>query len=91
MVVKPYSETVKGKTRVRTFESSVDRQELVWHRDRHTRRVTVLEGSGWRFQFDDEVPQSFNTGTTLTIPKETYHRVIAGEGKLVIEIEEYED
>lgn len=91
MVVRPYNELVQGRKRVRTFESSVDREELVWHRDRHTRKVTVLEGSGWRFQYDNEVPQSFDAGTTLTIPKEAYHRLIAGDNKLVIEIEEYED
>lgn len=91
MVVTPYSEIVKGKIRTRTFESSVNREELVWHRDRQTRTVTIVEGTGWKFQMDNELPKHLNKGDVLYIPKETYHRVIAGNGRLVVEIEEHED
>jgi quercetin dioxygenase-like cupin family protein len=89
--VTPYSDSVKGKIRIRTFESSVDREELVWHRDRQTRTVKVVEGSGWRFQMDNDLPRELKRGDVLYIPKETYHRVIAGSGKLVVEIEEHEE
>ena len=54
-MVTPYTEIVKGRTRTRTFESSVDGEELVWHRDRQTRTVKVLEGTGWRFQMDNHL------------------------------------
>lgn len=91
MVVTPYSETIYGKIRTRTFDSSVDRQELVWHRDRQTRTVTIVESNGWKFQMDNQIPQVMKPGDVLHIPKEEYHRVIAGEGKLVIEIEEHEE
>lgn len=91
MVVTPYSEIVKGKIRTRTFESSVDKEELVWHRDRQTRTVTIVEGNGWKFQMDNNLPQHLKAGDVLYIPKETYHRVIAGNGQLVVEIEEHED
>jgi quercetin dioxygenase-like cupin family protein len=91
MVVTPYSETINGKIRTRTFDSSVDRQELMWHRDRQTRTVKIVEGTGWRFQMDNQLPQALTAGDVLYIPKETYHRVIAGDSKLVVEIEEHED
>lgn len=90
-MVTPYSEIVKGTTRVRTFNSSVDREELVWHRDRQTRTVTIVEGTGWRFQMDNQLPQHLSKGDVLYIPKETYHRIIAGNDNLVVEIEEHED
>jgi hypothetical protein len=38
---------------------------------------------------DDELPRCLNIGDVLNIPKETYHRVIAGKGKLVVRIEEH--
>tara|TARA_B100001094_G_C18026923_1_gene718072 strand:- start:212 stop:487 length:276 start_codon:yes stop_codon:yes gene_type:complete len=91
MVVTPYTEIVQGRTRTRTFESSVDGEELVWHRDRQTRTVKVLEGNGWRFQLDNQLPQQLSKGDVLHIPKETYHRIIAGSNNLVVEIEEHEN
>ena len=89
MVVRPYSEIVQGRIRTRTFDSS-DREELVWHRDRQTRTVKVVEGIGWKFQMDNELPRELKRGDAFYIPKETYHRVIAGTGKLILEIEEHE-
>ena len=90
MVVKPYSEVVNGNVRIRTFDSDIDSDELVWHRDRMTRTVTVLESDNWKFQMDDELPRHLNIGDVLNIPAETYHRVIAGNGKLIVRIEEDE-
>jgi len=40
---------------------------------------------------DNNLPQHLKAGDVLYIPKETYHRVIAGNGQLVVEIEEHED
>ena len=53
---KPYSQTnISENTFERIFDLSVDNEELVWHRDRRTRFVKVLEGVGWKFQFDNEL------------------------------------
>ena len=87
-MVTPYSEIVQGKIRKRTFDSSIDEEELVWHRDKQNRIVKVVEGNGWKFQMDNELPKELKTGDVLYIPKETYHRVIAGSGNLIVEIEE---
>lgn len=71
----------------RTFDPNIDTQELTWHRDKRNRRITVLENNGWQFQFDDGMP--FLMKETFDIPKETFHRVIAGIGPLVVLIEEF--
>ena len=49
-----------------------------------TAGIKVIEGKGWKFQFDEELPRDINT--VKYIPKGTYHRILKGEGKLVLEI-----
>lgn len=82
----PYHDEVEDGTVLRTFTADVDEEELVWHRDRKDRRVTVLNETDWQFQFDNEIPQVLKN--TIFIPKNTYHRVIKGTGNLNIQIEE---
>ena len=76
-----------GDIWTREFENNTD--ELEWHRDRHDRLIEVIEGSGWMFQFDNELPFIINKKSTLFIPKDTYHRLFSGAGKLKIRIKEY--
>ena len=83
---KPYTEIVKGNTRVRVLNENVDSHELVWHRDKKDRVVEVLQSNGWKFQMDNELPQTLKRGDVLEIKKNTYHRVLKGEGDLVIKI-----
>ena len=71
----------------RTFEEDLEDRELIWHRDEDTRRVTVLAGSGWELQLDDELPKPLIVGKNYAIPKMKYHRVIKGEGNLIVRIE----
>ena len=52
------------------------------------RNVKILESNGWQIQMDDQLPKTLNEGDTLFIPKGVYHRVIKGNGKLVILIKE---
>ena len=86
---KPYTDKVKGRFKIRTFESNTDSHELVWHRDKADRTVTVLEGNGWFFQMDNNIPYELEEGDVLNIPKMEYHRIYkAGNGNLVLEIEE---
>ena len=50
----PYTQTnLSDNTFERIFDLSVDNEELVWHRDRKTRFVKVLEGVGLKFKFDN--------------------------------------
>jgi quercetin dioxygenase-like cupin family protein len=82
-LVRPYQDDDS----VRTFDSSVNSSELVWHRDREDRIVTVLEGNGWSFQYDDSLPFELKQGDQFFIEKMTYHRLIKGSTNLKVLIE----
>ena len=71
---------------IREFLDDVNDGELVWHRDKHTREVTVVEGTGWSLQLDNQLPKQLERGRLYTIPKMEYHRLIKGTGKLVVKI-----
>lgn len=74
---------------VRLFDPSLtDEEDYVWHRDREDREVTVIEGEGWLFQFDNELPFSINNGDIFFVPKMVYHRIIPGNTQLKVEINE---
>jgi quercetin dioxygenase-like cupin family protein len=72
----------------RVFSSDVSEKELVWHMDKENRIVEVLEDTDWYFQMDNELPIEMKRGDVLEIKKNTYHRVIKGNGDLVIKITE---
>jgi hypothetical protein len=86
--MKPYIETKNGNVIKRTFSESVDNSELVWHRDKKDRIVKVLSENDWMIQFDNELPIKMNINEEYYIPKESFHRVIKGNGELVVEITE---
>ena len=69
------------------FEEDLEDRELIWHRDEDTRRVTVLNGQDWKLQLDNELPQTLIVGKKYAIPRMVYHRVIKGQGNLVVKIE----
>ena len=71
---------------IRIFSSEVDVEELVWHRDKENRKVEVLEGEGWQFQFNGSLPFELTEGRKFNIPEGMYHRVIKGKTKLVLKI-----
>ena len=73
---------------VRSFSSDVDPEELKWHQDDEDRWVTVLEcGEDWGFQYDNELPHRLEPGDMLFIERHEWHRVIKGDGELVIKID----
>ena len=53
-------EQINENTFIRTFSADVDEMELIWHEDRENRVIKVLEGNGWKFQFDEELPIEMN-------------------------------
>ena len=86
---KPYTDKTEGKLKIRTFESNIESDELVWHRDRENRTITVLEGKGWMFQMDNEIPKEMCAGDILEVKKMDYHRLYkSGTTPLKISIEE---
>ena len=71
---------------IRTFSKDVDEWDLIWHKDKQDRYITVLEGEGWKFQRDNSLPLDLKKGDRIFIPKEQIHRVLKGKTDLVIEI-----
>lgn len=80
-------EIFNGKIK-RTFTPDVESEELKWHQDLKDRKVTIIEDGGWAFQMEDDLPSKLHVAQQIHIPKLVWHRVIKGEGKLVVEIEE---
>lgn len=83
----PYNEVSEGNnTYIREFSTDTDSSELAWHRDKEDREVTILEGSGWKFQYDNELPFELKEGDTISIKKLEYHRIIKGDTNLKIRL-----
>ena len=80
--MNPYQD----KSNIRTFSKDVDPMDLIWHMDDEDRTITILEGSGWQFQRDNELPLELTEGDRIFIPRHQIHRVIKGKTDLKIKI-----
>ena len=78
----PYTDN----SNIRTFSKDVNTMDLIWHMDDEDRNIEVLEGKGWKFQRDDELPLALTEGIRIFIPRHQVHRVIKGETDLKIKI-----
>ena len=47
----PYTD--RGDERI--FSEDVEDAELIWHRDKYNREITILEGVDWQLQLDNEL------------------------------------
>jgi len=86
----PFEQIEKEGKLIRTFSTNVDSEELMWHQDLKDRNVTVIEGSGWLFQMENELPIKLEDAKQIFIPKLAWHRVLKGNGRLIVEIEEFD-
>ena len=86
----PFKEDkLNNNTFDREFEEDIDIEDLVWHRDKNTRIVEILDcGKDWKIQFENKLPENIEIGKMFFIEKEIFHRVIKGTGKLKIKIKE---
>ena len=85
--MKVYKEKKLSERIYERIFDSADSDNFEWHRDAENRKVVVLEaGSGWKFQLDNQLPVDLFEGVILTIPKNNFHRIIAGDGKLKIRL-----
>ncbi len=88
-MVTPYNDVSLGSEKfMRTFEETVDLSDLVWHRDHNDRMITIINGSNWKLQYDNDMPILLEIGKKYYIPKNEYHRLIRGNGNLIIQIDE---
>jgi hypothetical protein len=69
---------------IRTFDETIDPIELQWHRDDEDRTVISLDETDWLIQLEDKLPQSLNT--PVFIERGQWHRLIKGNGELLIKI-----
>ena len=84
----PFSEElVSENVYLRTFAEGIDNDELIWHRDHEDRVITVVESNGWKFQAEDKLPIDLATGDRIEVKAEEWHRVIKGQGDLVVEVQ----
>ena len=86
--MKPYKQiTISEGVFAREFSNDVDSEELVWHRDQEDRTITVTESVGWQIQLDNQMPAEMKAGDQFFIPALEWHRVIKGDGSLLIEVD----
>ena len=83
----PFTEEIKENYYIRTFNKDVDMEELTWHRDREDRLIECIGQTNWQFQRDNELPICFDK--PIFIKAEVYHRLIKGDGDLILKIIKY--
>lgn len=87
VTVLPFEEEqISDNIFIRTFSTDVDEMDLIWHTDKENRFIRVLEGNGWQFQYDEELPFEMTDGLGFPVMKGQIHRVIKGLGPLKIEL-----
>jgi len=86
--MNPYTDEIHILTNdnIRNFTTDVKELDLVWHQDREDRTIEVLEGEGWKFQKDNEIPVGMNVGDRIFIAEGEIHRVLKGTTDLKIKI-----
>lgn len=91
-MVSPYRDSkIDNHSFLRYFSENVDLDELIWHRDKKDREISVLEGNDWQLQMDNCLPIKLEKSKNYYIPAEVYHRLIAGKENLVLKIQELGD
>jgi hypothetical protein len=73
---------------IREFDENIDPIEMLWHRDNEHRTVEILGETNWKIQLDNNLPTSLKEH--IFIPKHAYHRLIKGDGTLLIKIYKHE-
>lgn len=82
--MKPYFEEKHKNFVVRTFSEKLDEDELKWHVDEEDRLVVPVNETNWLFQRENELPEPING--PIKIRSGEWHRVIKGDGDLVVKI-----
>ena len=60
---------------------------LNYHTDLEARTVTVISGSGWKFQFEGKSEIDMTEDLVIEIPADTSHKIIKGTTDLIVTIE----
>ena len=85
----PYTDIETTDTYIiREFNENIDPIELMWHMDNEPRTIEILEDTNWQIQLDNNLPTSLKEH--IFIPKHHYHRLIKGDGTLLLKIYKHE-
>jgi hypothetical protein len=84
----PFEEVKENGIKTRLFKENINIGELKWHFDKQDRKVKVVKSNNWMLQMDNDIPKPLKEGQTIFIPKGVYHRVIKGQGDLIVKIKE---
>ena len=88
--MKPYSDEVITENEViRRFDEEIDPIELMWHRDDEDRLVEAITETDWYIQLENELPKKLTE--KILIPKHEWHRLIKGNGELVVKITKFQN
>jgi hypothetical protein len=84
----PFKEKIISQhKKIRVFYNNLTESELKWHIDKEDRLIKVLNQNDWMIQIDNKLPENLNINKDIYIPKDTWHRIIAGKTKkLFLEI-----
>jgi hypothetical protein len=82
----PFSEIKTSELYERTFSQNVNESELKWHFDEEDRIVFCEHDTNWLFQMDNELPIKIEKNKSIFIPEGTYHRILKGDGDLIVKI-----
>ena len=85
-MVKPYKENYNEGFYFRTFSFDTNTSELKWHFDEQDRIVVCEHDTDWLIQYDNQLPQQIIKNKEFFIPEGEYHRIIKGNGDLVVKI-----
>ena len=88
---KPFEDFEKGiysNVFTRVFKEDIEDKQLIWHKDKKDRTVKVIYGTGWKLQYDNQLPFELETGQNYHIKKEEFHRLLKGNSELKLEIKE---
>ena len=85
-----FEKSIYDKVFTRVFKQNIEDKQLIWHKDRKDRVVKVIWGTGWKLQYDNELPTELEIGQNYYIKKEQFHRLHKGNSDLKLEIKEYD-
>jgi hypothetical protein len=88
MSKRPFKQTKEDNIIIRKFSNKVKGHELKWHYDLKHRIVICEHETNWVFQMDNELPKKIEKNSIIEIPPYVYHRVIKGDGDLIVSIKE---
>ena len=81
-----YRDIKIGSNKILRHFTNFKQKDFIWHKDKEDGINTIESGNECKLQFENELPFILQKDIEYFIPKETYHRIIMGNGKLIIKI-----